>query len=78
MMIIEIFLRQKLVMRIFRLGASNQRNTSQIKKKKKCRLTECCKIFADLQVQMSVFGNCITIYIRWCCIPRKRKIDIAD
>ena len=30
MMIIEIFLRQKPVMRIFRLGASNQRNTSQM------------------------------------------------
>ena len=30
MIIIELFSRQKLVMRIFRLGASNQRNASQM------------------------------------------------
>ena len=30
MIIIELFSRQKPIMRIFRLGASNQRNTSQM------------------------------------------------
>ena len=57
MIIIELFYRKKPVMRIFRLGPSNQRNASQKMVLKQCKLTEYCKIFADLQVQMSVFGT---------------------